>query len=45
MDSVFNSGKNYYPQRFLRECNYKVKEKEIKSFITDDLESSSEEEF
>ena len=37
IDSVFKSGKNYHPQTFLEE----LKEKEIKSFNKDDLESSS----
>ena len=45
IDSVFTSGKNYYPQIFLEECKYKIKEIEIKSFITDDLESSSSDDF
>ena len=26
INSLFNSGKNYYPQTFLEECKYKVKE-------------------
>ena len=34
--SVFKSGKNYYSQTFLEEC------KESKSFVADDLESSSD---
>ena len=41
IDSVFKSGKNYHPQTFLEEFKYKIKEKEIKSFNEDDLESSS----
>ena len=36
MDSVYNKKKNYYPQAFLEECKYVVKEKE---FITDDISS------
>ena len=27
IDSVFRTGKNYYPQVFLEECEYVVKEK------------------
>ena len=41
IDSVFQSGKNWYPQTFLEECKYNIKEKEIKSIITGDLESFS----
>ena len=41
-DSVLKSGKNYYSQIFLEESKYKLKEEEIKSFIKDDLESSSD---
>ena len=29
IDSVFNTGKNYYPQVFLEECKNVVKEKKI----------------
>ena len=36
------TSKNCYPQAFLKEYKYKIKEKEIKSFIEDDLESSSD---
>ena len=35
--SFFKSSKNYYSEIFLEECKYKIKEKEIKSFIKDDL--------
>ena len=41
IDFVFQSGKNWYPQTFLEECKYNIKEKEIKSIITGDLESFS----
>ena len=44
VESVYKSSKNYYPQAFLEECKYKIIEKEIKSFIEDDLESSDESE-
>ena len=39
IDSVFKSGKKFYPQTFLEECKYKIKEKEINLFIEDILES------
>ena len=42
IDSVFKSGKNYQTQIFIKECNDKIKEKEIKSFIADHLGSSSD---
>ena len=29
IDSVYRTGKNYYPQVFLEECKYAVKEKKI----------------
>ena len=38
IDSVFRTGKNYYPQAFLEECKYIVKE--IK--ITEEIEMSSD---
>ena len=47
---VSKSGKNYYPQAFVEEFQHKLKEKETKLFIKDDLESpcdddDSEEDF
>ena len=42
IDSVFRAGKNYYPQVFLKECKYVVKEKKIPKYITDDIEISSD---
>ena len=45
IDSVFRTGKNYYPQVFFEECKYVVKEKKkMLKYITDDIEISSEEE-
>ena len=38
--SVFKSSKNYYQPTLLEESKYKIKEKKIKLFITDYLESS-----
>ena len=40
IDSTFKLGKIYFPQTFLEECKYKIKEKEILSLITNDLDSS-----
>ena len=37
IDSVFRTGKNYYPQLFLEECKYVVKEKKIHNYIIDDV--------
>ena len=43
IDSVFRTGKNYYPQVFLEECKYVVKEKKrIPKCIIDDTEISSD---
>ena len=40
--SVYKKCKNYYPQVFLEECEYFVKEKKTSTFITDDIENSSD---
>ena len=40
--SVFRTGKNYYPQVFLEECKYVIKEKKMPEYITDDIEISSD---
>ena len=42
IDSVFRTGKNYYPRVFLEECKYAVKEKKMPEYITDDIEISSD---
>ena len=42
IDSVFRTGKNYYPQVFLEECKYAVKEKKIPKYIIDDIGISSD---
>ena len=42
IDSVFRVGKNYYPQVFLEECKFVVKEKKMSQYITDDIETSSD---
>ena len=44
INSVFRTGKNYYPWVFLEECEYVVKEKEMPEYITDDIEISSDSE-
>ena len=43
IDSVFRTGKNYYPHVFLEECKYVVKEKEMPKYIIEDIEISSDE--
>ena len=42
IDPVFRTGKNYYPQVFLEECKYAVKEKKIPKYIAGDTEISSD---
>ena len=42
--SVFRTGKNYFPQVFLEECKYVVKEKKIHNYFTGDVEVPSDEE-
>ena len=44
IDSVLKSVRNFHSQIFLEECKYKIKEKAIKSFIKEDLGSSSNDE-
>ena len=41
IDFVFKTSKNYYPQVFLEECKYIVKEKKMSEYITDETGSSS----
>ena len=38
INSVFRTGKNYYPQVFVEEWKYIVKEKKMSEYITDDIE-------
>ena len=40
--SVYRTGKNYYPQVFLEESKYVVKEKKAAEYITGDIEISSD---
>ena len=42
LDSVFGTGKNYYPQVFLEEYKYFVKGKKIPKSIIDDKKISSD---
>ena len=42
INSVFITGKSYFPQVFLEECKYVVKEKTIPQYIIDDIEISSD---
>ena len=42
IDSVFRTGENYYPQVFLEEFKYVVKEKKMSEYITDNIEILSD---
>ena len=42
IDSVYRKDKDYYPQVFLEECKCIVKEKKKSKFITDNVETSSD---
>ena len=42
INSVFRTGKNYYPQVFWEECKYVVQEIKMPEYITDDIEISSD---
>ena len=42
IDSVFTAGKNYYPQVFLEERKYVVKEKKIPEHIIEGIETFSD---
>ena len=42
IESVFRTGINFYPEVFLEDCKYVVKEKKISKYITHDLEISSD---
>ena len=43
IDSIFRTGRNYFPQIILEECKHVIKEKEMPKYITDDLEISFDE--
>ena len=42
IDSVFKICKNCYPQVFLKECKYIIKEKTMNKYINNDLEILSD---
>ena len=42
INSAFRAGKKYYPQVFLEECKYVIKEKKIPKYIIDNIEISSD---
>ena len=42
INSVYRTNKNYYLQIFLEECKFVVKEKKMSEYITDDIETSSD---
>ena len=42
VDSVSRTGNNYYPQMFLKECKYVIKEKKMSKYIIDNIEISSD---
>ena len=42
IDSVFRTGKNYYPPVLLEKCKYIGKEKKMPEHITDYIEISSD---
>ena len=42
IDSVFRTGNNYYPQVFLEECKYVIKDKKVPKYIIDNIEISSD---
>ena len=43
-NSVFRTGNNYFPQVFLEQCKYVVKEKKMLEYINDNIEISSDRE-
>ena len=42
INSVFRTDNKYYPQVFLEECKYVVKEKKISKYIIEKIEISSD---
>ena len=42
INSIFRKDKDYYPQVFLEEFKYVVKEKKTSKLITEDIETSSD---
>ena len=37
-DNVIRENKKFYPQKFLEECQYKIKRTKMENFINDDLD-------
>ena len=44
LDSAIRASKKYYPQTFLGECKYEIKNNKVEKFINDDLDLSSSDE-
>ena len=42
IDSVLRTDKKNYPQPYLEQCKYKIKKKELVSFIDDEVDLSSD---
>ena len=42
IDLVYGTSKNYYPSVILEECKYVAKEKKMSEYITDDIETCSD---
>ena len=42
MDSVLRTDKKNYPQVYLEQCKYKIKKRELVSFINDEINFSSD---
>ena len=45
IDLVYKKDKSYYPEVFLEECKYVVKEKKKSKFITDNIEVSPDDSY
>ena len=45
LDFFIRVNEKYYPQTLLEECKYKIKKNEIENLVSDDLDSSSSDEF
>ena len=45
IDSVYRTGKNYYPQVFLEECKYVVKGKMMPGYINVKMETASDDSY
>ena len=42
INSVFKIDKNYYPQVYLEKCKFVFKEPKLSNYITDDINTSSD---